>query len=75
VRASKQLSFFGVATLIVTMWGAYSCQLQAQNATAKPTTGRGSTNQAQWSLQVNQVDPGDVNLAPSFRIAIYECLL
>lgn len=30
---------------------------------------------AQWSLQVNKVDTGDINLAPSFQIAIYENLL
>jgi len=29
----------------------------------------------QWSVQVAEVDPGDVNLEPAFRIAIYENLL
>src|SRR4051812_37327306 len=29
----------------------------------------------QWSLQVDKVDAGDVELEPSFRVAIYENLL
>ncbi len=29
----------------------------------------------QWSVQVNKVDPGDIDLEPAFRIAIYESLL
>jgi hypothetical protein len=29
----------------------------------------------QWSVQVEEVAPGDVNIAPAFRIAIYENLL
>ena len=28
-----------------------------------------------WSVQVDRVDPGDVNIEPAFRIAIYENLL
>jgi hypothetical protein len=30
---------------------------------------------AQWSAQVNKVQPGDVNIGPSLRVAIYENLL
>lgn len=29
----------------------------------------------QWSVQVDKVAPGDVNIAPAFRVAIYENLL
>jgi hypothetical protein len=29
----------------------------------------------QWRVQVDEVAPGDVNIAPAFRIAIYENLL
>jgi len=28
-----------------------------------------------WSVQVDKIDPGDVNIEPAFRIAIYENLL
>lgn len=30
---------------------------------------------AQWSVQVEKVDAGDVNIEPAFRVAIYENLL
>jgi hypothetical protein len=30
---------------------------------------------SQWSVQVEKLAPGDVNIAPAFRIAIYENLL
>jgi hypothetical protein len=33
------------------------------------------TMAARWSVQVDKVEPGDVNIGPSFRIAIYENLL
>ena len=33
------------------------------------------TNAAQWSVQVRKIDPGDISLAPSFQLAIYESLL
>ena len=29
----------------------------------------------QWSVQVQEVDPGNVNIEPAFRAAIYEHLL
>jgi len=28
-----------------------------------------------WSVQVDKIDPGDVNIEPAFRVAIYENLL
>ncbi len=30
---------------------------------------------AQWSVEVNQVDAGDLSIAPEFKVAIYENLL
>jgi hypothetical protein len=30
---------------------------------------------AQWSVQLDQVDPGDVNIEPAFQVAIYENLV
>ena len=30
---------------------------------------------AQWSVVVNQVDPGGLSIAPEFEVAIYENLL
>ncbi len=51
---------------------AHPPQLSAENAAS--SSGINSTA-AQWSLQVDKVDAGDVALAPSFQIAIYESLL
>ena len=33
------------------------------------------TGVAQWSVEVNQVDPGGLSIAPEFEVAIYENLL
>src|SRR5215469_5467611 len=47
--------------------------LSAQTAAAKSSAAdSGST---QWSVQINRVDPGDLDLASSFQFAIYENLL
>jgi len=35
----------------------------------------GSDSATQWSVQVDRVDPGDLDLAYSFQVAIYENLL
>ena len=38
----------------------------------------GSTRSAagpQWSVQVNEIEPGNVNIGPPFRVAIYENLV
>ena len=70
MKATRQISPFGLAVLIVGIAGSYSCQMHAQSSTARSA----SSNQ-QWSVQVDKIDPGDVNLEPSFRIAIYESLL
>jgi len=50
-------------------------RLSAQTGPAKSSFGNGASGATQWSVQVVQVDPGDVNLAPSFQAAIYEDLL
>lgn len=47
--------------------------LPLQSATAK-SSGSG-TSATQWSVQVDQVDPGTLDLSYSFQVAIYENLL
>jgi hypothetical protein len=37
--------------------------------------GTNRTPVPQWSVEVNQVDAGNLNLAPEFKVAIYENLL
>src|SRR5260370_7807153 len=71
-KASNRVSLFLVAVAVVSFGVAHPPQLSAENAAS--SSGTNSTS-AQWSVQVDKVDPGDVALAPSFQIAIYESLL
>jgi hypothetical protein len=48
--------------------------LPGQTAAAKSSGGDG-TSATRWSVQVDQVDPGNLDLASSFQIAIYENLV
>ena len=72
---SKRVSSILLALAMVAMAIAHPPQLAAQAAMAKSSSGRDSPGGGQWSVQVIQVDPGDVNLAASFQIAIYESLI
>jgi len=47
----------------------------AQTATAKSPSGNGASGAVQWSVQVDRVNPGDVDIEPAFRVAIYENLV
>jgi hypothetical protein len=66
---------FALAAAIVAVAFATPIQPSAQTAAAKPSAGNDSSNVQQWSVQVGKVDPGDVAVASSFQIAIYENLL
>jgi hypothetical protein len=72
VKASNRFSWLVVAVAVVTINLAHAPQLSGENAAS--SGGKNSTA-AQWSVRVDKVDPGDVALAPSFQIAIYESLL
>ena len=72
MKASNRVSLLLVAVAVVSFGVAHPAQLSAENAAS--SSGTNSTS-AQWSVQVDKVDPGDVALAPSFQIAIYESLL
>jgi len=61
-----------VAVAVVTTSAAHPRLLSAENAASSSET---RSTAAQWSVQVDKVDPGDVALAPSFQIAIYESLV
>jgi hypothetical protein len=62
VKRNKRLSLIVLAAAFAALAIAHPPGLSAETT-------------AQWSVQVNKVDPGNVNLAPSFQIAIYENLL
>ena len=49
-------------------------QLPGQTGAANSSSGNG-TSATRWSVQVHQVDPGNLDLAYSFQIAIYENLV
>jgi len=75
VKTNKRVSAVLLAVVIVTITVVHPPQLSAQTEAAKSPSGRNSLSATQWSLQVDKVDAGDVSLAPSFQIAIYESLL
>jgi hypothetical protein len=75
MKTNRRVSSVLLAVVIVILTVTHPSQLPAQTAAAKSSGGRNSSTAAQWSVQVDRVNPGDVNLASSFQIAIYENLL
>ncbi len=49
--------------------------LPAQSSDGKASSGSDISIVGRWSVQVDKIDPGEVNIEPAFRIAIYENLL
>jgi hypothetical protein len=62
----------GVTLVAITL--AFPSRLPGQTAAAKSSGGIG-TSATRWSVQVDQVDPGNLELAYSFQIGIYESLV
>ena len=75
MKTNRRISSVLLAVVIVILAVTHPPHLPAQTAAAKSSGGRNSSTAARWSLQVDRVNPGDVNLASSFQIAIYENLL
>ena len=74
MKTSKcNVSIAGLIAL-VTITLALPGQLPGQTGAAKSSGGNG-TSATRWSVQVDQVDPGNLDLAYSFQIAIYENLV
>lgn len=69
MKANKRFLSAAFAAAIVMIFVTRPPQLAAQTAAAK------SSPERQWSVQVDKIDPGDVVLASSFQVAIYENLL
>jgi hypothetical protein len=67
------LSIAFVITLVAVIL-ALPGKLPGQTAAAKSSGGNG-TSATGWSVQVDQVDPGKLDLAYSFQISIYENLV
>ena len=65
---------YGTFAALILMISALQPKLFVPTALAESSAGK-KNGGAQWSVQVDQVDPGDVSLDPSFGAAIYENLL
>jgi hypothetical protein len=75
VKSNRRAAWIVLTAALVTMSIGGPPQLFAQNGEGNLSSGNTSSSTGQWSVQVDKVDPGDVNLAPSFQMAIYESLL
>jgi len=73
MKTNKRNSLLLCVATMVAMTLAFPGRLPGQTATAKPAGG--SSGSMQWSVQVDKVYSGDLDLAYSFQIAIYENLL
>jgi hypothetical protein len=62
----------GIALVAIML--ALPSRLRGQTAAAKSSGGDG-TSATRWSVQIDRVDPGKLDLAYSFQIAIYENLM
>jgi len=74
MKTSRPNSWIFSVAASVTIAVAFSNLLAGQTAPVKsagPSGGPGT----QWSVQVERIDPGQLNLAHSFQVAIYENLL
>ncbi len=74
MKTSKcNLWIAGVIALVAIIF-ALPGRLHGQTAASKSSGGNG-TSATRWSVQVDQVDRGNLDLASSFQIAIYENLV
>jgi hypothetical protein len=71
--SKRNLSIACVIALVAIIF-SLPAQLPGQTAAGESAAG-GGPSAAHWSVQVDQVDPGNVDLAYSFQIAIYENLV
>jgi hypothetical protein len=74
MKTSKPNSWIFTVAAIVTIAVAFSGLLAGQTAAVKSSDASGGPG-TQWSVQVERIDPGQLNLAHSFQVAIYENLL
>src|SRR6476659_6508847 len=73
MTTSKPNWIFCVAAS-VTIAVAFSGRLPGQTAAVGSSLGSSGSG-TEWSLQVERIDPGQLDLAHSFQVAIYENLL
>ena len=74
MRTSKPNSWIFSMAASVTITVAFSGLLAGQTAAVK-SSGGSTGSGTQWSVQVERIDPAQLDLAHSFQVAIYENLL
>ena len=74
MKTSKCNLSIACGVALVAIMFALPSRLRGQTAAAKSPGGDG-TSATRWSVQVDQVDSGNMDLAYSFQIAIYENLV
>ena len=74
MKTSRCNSSIGCGIALVAIMLALPSHLPGQTAAAK-SPGGNEASAAHWSVQVDQVDSGNLDLAYSFQIAIYENLV
>jgi hypothetical protein len=74
MKTSKRNLSIACGIAVVAIMLALPSRLPGQTGAAKSSVGDG-TSATRWSVQIDQVDPGNLDLAYSFQIAIYENLL
>ena len=72
MKTSERSSWMICITAILAIMVAFPGRLPGQTAAVKSS---GSGGPTQWSVQVDKVDPGNLELAYSFQMAIYEELV
>jgi hypothetical protein len=76
MKANKRaIVFFATAVLGAALCVAFPGLLASQTAATEPSAPSSTPSPERWSVQVSKVDPGEVNMAASFQIAIYENLV
>ena len=74
MKTSKANSWIFCVAATVTIAVAFSGPLAGQTTTVRSAGGRTGSGR-QWSVQVERISPGQLDLAHSFQVAIYENLL
>jgi hypothetical protein len=74
MKINKRSAWIFSVAVSVSIFVAFSGRLHGQTADVKPSdASSGPANE--WSVQVERIDPGQLDLTPSFQVAIYENLL
>jgi len=71
---SNKVTLCACLAVIVAVAGASPRELAGQTASEKSSAASG-ISAPQWSVQIDRVEPGEIQLAYSFQAAIYESLL